>query len=230
VNDRRRIIALPGTLCSPRIFDRLIDEIDIAVEAISWMTMPGPWDLASLAARVAEQIRSGGGPAVVIGHSTGGAIALQLALDHPDVVTALVLLGTGQNMHGHGDVDAIIDAMEQSWGPDLFRAVLARSFAEPIDAAAAEELFLDYASRLDARPAIEVLRSQRATDFHEQLGRIAVPCVVLHGRHDPTRTVAQAHEFAADLGAPLHLLACGHSAMFELPQETAAILRPLLRS
>jgi len=42
---------------------------------------------------------------LVGGHSTGGAIALQLALIHPKLVVGLLLIDTGANTHGHGDLD-----------------------------------------------------------------------------------------------------------------------------
>lgn len=45
---------------------------------------------AQLAARVLEE--AGAGPAIVVGHSLGAAVALRLALDRPDLVRGLVLV------------------------------------------------------------------------------------------------------------------------------------------
>ena len=53
------------------------------------------------------------------GHSTGGAIALQLAIRHPDVVAGLVLVDTGAHMRGHGDVDATLERIRTGWGEEL---------------------------------------------------------------------------------------------------------------
>src|SRR5262249_3693308 len=41
-----------------------------------------------------------GGPVVVIGHSYGGAVALRLALDHPELVSGLVLLAPASHPWG----------------------------------------------------------------------------------------------------------------------------------
>lgn len=45
---------------------------------------------AKLAARVLDQ--SGGGPAIVVGHSLGAAVALRLALESPSLVAGMVLI------------------------------------------------------------------------------------------------------------------------------------------
>ena len=56
---------------------------------------------AQIAAEHADAIRDGlGGRADVIGVSTGGSIAQQLAADHPDVVGRLVLASTGCRLEG----------------------------------------------------------------------------------------------------------------------------------
>lgn len=50
---------------------------------------------ANAAARVLEQ--SGDGPAIVVAHSLGSAVALRLALDHPHLVSGLVLIAPACN-------------------------------------------------------------------------------------------------------------------------------------
>lgn len=223
-----RIVALPGTLCSPAIFEPLAAQLaDVAaIEAVSWMTEPGPWDVPAVARSIAERIGDGD-RVVLIGHSTGGAIALRLALARPELVRALVLLDTGPNMRGHGDVDAIITRIRERWGEELLAAVLDRSFARPLPPEV-RAAFLRYAGRVDPRAAEEVLTSQRDLDLAPDLRRLDLPVAVVHGRLDPTRTVLQAQAFAALIpGATLHLLDTGHSPMFERPAEVAEIVRGL---
>ncbi|MFD1720303.1 alpha/beta fold hydrolase [Amnibacterium endophyticum] len=59
--------------------------------------------MASLAADHARAIRSRfDGPVDVLGESTGGSIALQLALDHPEVVKRLFLVSAAVAMRGSG--------------------------------------------------------------------------------------------------------------------------------
>ncbi|GAA4684294.1 alpha/beta fold hydrolase [Frondihabitans cladoniiphilus] len=223
------VVGIPGTLCSPSIFAPLEHALasDTAFDGIDWMTGTGPWDLASVADRIATGIPRSA-PAVVVGHSTGGAIALQLALDHPDALAGLVLVDTGAHMNDHGDVGAIIDALRENWGPELWASVLDRSFAEPLprDARAG---FLEYAASTPRQSALDVLTSQRATDCTSRLRRLTIPVAVVHGRLDPTRTLAQATAFAGGFpDASLTLLDCGHTPVFERPTETAAVVRGVI--
>ena len=80
------MVALPGTMCSPAVFEPLARALagDVAVDPFSWLTEPGPWDIPAIAERVADHIDTRWGrPVLVCGHSTGGAIALQLAIRRP---------------------------------------------------------------------------------------------------------------------------------------------------
>ncbi|HJP78653.1 MAG TPA: alpha/beta hydrolase [Pseudonocardiaceae bacterium] len=216
--------AIPGTMCAPSVFRRLAEELagEVEVEAVSWLTEPGPWDIPTVADRIAERITE---PALVLGHSTGGAIALQLALAHPDLVTGLILVNTGAHMRGHGDVDRILGA---GFGPELRAAVLDRSFATPLDPADREEL-LAYAAGVPGEAALEVLRSQRDLDLTPRLTQLRCPVTIVHGWLDQVRTVEQANELAADIpGAHLRLVETGHTPVYEAPELVAGEVRALL--
>jgi pimeloyl-ACP methyl ester carboxylesterase len=64
--------------------------------------LPRGMTMAQLAAEHADALRDGfDGPVDVIGTSTGGSIAQQLAADHPDVVRRLVLVSTACRLGPH---------------------------------------------------------------------------------------------------------------------------------
>jgi 3-oxoadipate enol-lactonase len=218
-----RVVAIPGTLCSPAIFDRLAELVPL--DAVSWMTEPGPWDIGTLAHRIAEGLTE---PVTVVGHSTGGAIALRLALDHPGLVAGLLIVDSGAHMRGHGDVDRHLATMPSTWGPRLHAALLDRSFATPLEPAMRQAL-LDYAATVPLRAALEVLSSQRDLDLTPRLAELACPVTVVHGRLDPVRSTDQARELAEAIpGARLTLLDTGHTPVYEAPEAVAAELRALL--
>ncbi|MBO0795066.1 MAG: alpha/beta hydrolase, partial [Ktedonobacteraceae bacterium] len=98
VAGRQALLCIPGTYCSPEVFD-LLDETafpDLQILPISWMTSPGPWDLPTLGRRVASLLHDLNlGPALVAGHSSGGPIALVAALTEPALVSGVLLADTG---------------------------------------------------------------------------------------------------------------------------------------
>lgn len=57
--------------------------------------------LASQARVAAEVLKQTGGPALVVAHSLGAAVALRLALDHPHLVTGLVLVAPASHPYPH---------------------------------------------------------------------------------------------------------------------------------
>jgi pimeloyl-ACP methyl ester carboxylesterase len=225
------MVALPGTMCSPAVFGPLSAALagQVTVDAFSWLTEPGPWDIPSVAGRVAGHIEEKyGRPVLVCGHSTGGAIALRLAASRPGTVLGLVLSDTGAHMRGHGDVDAILGRIKAGWGEELLAAVLDRSFHVPPDAADRAG-FLAWAMALSPQPAYDVLVSQRDLDLTGELAGITQPAVVLHGRHDRARDPEQGRELAAGLpNAGLRLLDTGHTPVHEDPAAVAGAVRDVL--
>jgi rifampin ADP-ribosylating transferase len=57
--------------------------------------------------------------AAVVGSSSGGYVAQQLAVNHPDKVTALVLVGSPLTLRGRpafaDEVDALADPLDEAW-------------------------------------------------------------------------------------------------------------------
>lgn len=233
--ESKRIVAVPGTLCAPLIFSRYANTLaegplPVEVTTESWMYQAGPWDIPAVASRIGDGIRrEAGGPVVLVGHSTGGAIALHLALTDPALVAGLILVNTGPHMHDHGDVDAILRTIHDDWGEDLCAAIVDRSFATPPTPGDREQL-LSYARGVDRQAAIDVLSSQRSIDFTPDLPSLGCPVVVVHGIRDAVRTVLQARTFADEIpGAELVLLECGHTPPYELPDRLAAVTLRVLQ-
>ena len=201
----------------------------VTVAPFSWLTQPGPWDIPAVAERVAGHIAANWRrPVLVCGHSTGGAIALQLAVRHPELVAGLVLADTGAHMRGHGDVDAILRSIKDNWGPDLRAAVLDRSFRQPLDEAA-RAAFLGWAAAVSQQATYDVLASQRDLDLTSELAAVGQPAVVMHGRYDRARPPEQGRELARALpDAEFRQVETGHTPLYEDPDAVAAAVRDVL--
>ncbi|WP_326568480.1 alpha/beta hydrolase [Amycolatopsis rhabdoformis] len=218
------VVAVPGTLCSPAVFGPLARAWPGVVHAIDWLSAPGPWRIEDVAERIAARIDR---PVLLVGHSTGGCIALQLAAKHPELVAGLLLANTGAHMRGHGDVDGILTRISQEWGPELHAAVLDRSFAQPLPTEVRVSL-LDYAASVPQAAVLEVLTSQRDLDLTPQLASIRCPVRVLHGVRDRARSVADAQYLVAHLPtAELSIVDTGHTPVHEDVPATVSALESL---
>jgi pimeloyl-ACP methyl ester carboxylesterase len=226
------LVALPGTMCTPAVFGPLARALpgEVTVDPVSWLTGPGPWDIPSVAERVADHINyRWHHPVLVCGHSTGGAIALQLAITRPDAVAGLVLADTGAHMRGHGDVDAILKRIRTGWNEEPRAAVLDRSFRTPLAPKVRKE-FLAWAAAVDQQAVYDVLASQRDLDLTGELRNITQPAVVVHGQHDRARPPEQGRELAASLPNAEFRLAenAGHTPVYETPEVVAGAVRDVL--
>jgi pimeloyl-ACP methyl ester carboxylesterase len=228
----RTVVALAGTFCAPLVFERLAELLDgrFALHAPSWMTDAPAWGVEDVSGWVADRISAGGpDPVLVVGHSTGGAIALRLALTRPDLVGGLMLVNTGPHMHGHGDVTSLISTMERDGTAGVARAVVDRSFHTP-PPPEDRRLLLDYGLAVPVRAAMDVLRSQHATDFTPALPALRMPVSVVHGRFDGVRTVEAARAMAAAVpDGHLRVVDAGHTPVYEAPGAVADALVELDR-
>ena len=212
------LLCIPGTYCSPVVFDTLDESTfpEAQLVPLSWMTAPGPWDIPTLGQRVALLIHELGlGPVLLAGHSTGGAIALAAASTSPEQISGLLLIDTGANMHGHGDVSRILSVIEQGPDRDFFQALIQRSFYHQPTTALLEQL-IAYASSVPREAALHALTSQASLDLTSVLPQLTMPTVVVHGRYDQARPISHAEWLVKHLPhAELHVLDCGHTPMVE---------------
>jgi len=141
-----------------------------------------------------------GEPAIVVGHSFGGAVSLRLALDHPELVAGLVLLapvshdwgGGGAAWYnkyaGHSLVGPLFTQLVPIVGPAQVRSGVTNVFSPK---PAPESYFENSGIGLLFRPSnfaanardVNALRLELAAQ-QERYGEIAVPTVVFSGAQD----------------------------------------------
>lgn len=202
--------------------------------------LPMPGSLADWAAVVAEQVRASG-CRTLVGLSFGSCVALQLALDHPDLLDRLVL--AAPTLAGVADDPQAKDRYLELYlhhralgpGPALARlwmaeppAIFTGLRAHPEAYARVEAVIRDHPFRELQTGAMGALASAR----HEpgQLRALQVPTAVLVGSRDMPRFV----ENARTLGELLPNVTvttlddAGHLPLLERPTESAGWLRSVL--
>lgn len=156
---------------------------------------------------------------VLVGHSMGGAVAMRYALDYPDAVRALVLIGTAPRFplpeerieqvrrvtEGKARREITRDAYSPATPPDVVR----RGIMEDL--------------KTDPRVGLGDMLACREWDAGDALGRIALPALVIAGEEEfePLRAAADALAQALPDARRVAVPKAGHMAHFEQPDAVA---------
>ncbi|HSC51920.1 MAG TPA: alpha/beta fold hydrolase [Gaiellaceae bacterium] len=199
--------------------------------------LPAAPSLNAYADRIALlQEREGLAPAPVVGHSLGGAIALRLAIRHPQAVSALVLAGAA---------GISSTSRRARYGLTLTGLVKPARKIAPHRARVARSALLKHlvfgrwgASDPPALPpelveaflsgpprhtdTVSAARALVRDDPRPDLEHVRCPSLVLWGARDRQLSVEDAFDYARRLHAPLRVIAdCGHLLFGERPVACA---------
>jgi pyruvate dehydrogenase E2 component (dihydrolipoamide acetyltransferase) len=172
------------------------------------------------------------GSAHLVGHSLGGAVALELALSHPGCVKSLTLIapaGLGPEIN----IEYIEGFMRASRHKQL-RPFVEQLFANP--ALVGRKMLDDIINykRLDG--AVEALNTiagavfeggRQAVDLAPRLAELSVPLQVIWGEGD--RIIPAAHVNGVPAAVRVHLIAgAGHMVHMEKAQEVNELIEVFL--
>jgi len=193
----------------------------------------GGGDLAFLASAVFELLNALEiGSAHLVGHSLGGATALELALSHPERVKSLTLIapaGFGPEIN-MGFVEGFMRASRHK----QLRPFVEQLFANP--ALVARKMLDDIISykRLDG--AVEALNTiaaavfkdgRQAVDLAPRLAELGVPLQIIWGEGD--QIIPAAHVNGVPAAVRVHLVpGAGHMVHMEKAQEVNELIEVFL--
>lgn len=158
--------------------------------------------------------------AVFVGHSMGGAIALSLAMDHPEYVVGLGLISSGARLRVHSDLlKYAADSTTYLKATDL---LVSCSFSP-----SASPHLVELASKrlLETRQSVfsgDLLACDRF-DVMDRLSSIQQPTLVVSGADDQMTPLRYA-QFLANTIPNAHLLIipdAGHMVMLEQPTRVS---------
>jgi lipase len=202
-------------------------------------TWAAPWSIDANAGALAGLLDADAdGPVVVVGHSFGGAVALNLAAARPDLVTALVLLDPAVGLDG-GWMRDIADDMFAS--PDYTDRAEARSEKvngswaevdpEELDRELDEHLIGQPGGRVGWRisiPAMLSYWSELARPIQLPRSEISVTVVRATKTNPPYITDELLAGLRERVGFTLLEFDCDHMVPLARPVETAAVIRKQL--
>lgn len=150
-------------------------------------------DVGAMAGRVAGAIATVPGPRALVGHSLGGAVALEVARSAPELVDGVVVIASGARL---GVPDATMDRVREEFAVERDRLV-AGSFADPLatmariaraalDACGPQTLSADYAAC-------------RSVDLRGRLRAVRMPVLLVAGGDDPFVPVHHVEALAREL-------------------------------
>ena len=180
------------------------------------------------------------GPAAVVGHALGGAVALTLAARHPELVSRLALLDTlcydsGAGRYGELALLPFVGGLvlKQLWGRGLFRRHFQETVFGPTSSVATPRIDRYYDAFNAPAARSSALATLRATvdtrGVVAQTTRIQAPTLVVWGRHDRVWPASFGQRLSREIrGSGFELLDCGHSPQEEKPADIVRILRRFL--
>lgn len=130
---------------------------------------------------------------IIVGHSLGGAVAMQFAADYPELLTGLVLVDSSP-VGGMADVDYQLLQMVIA-NKELVVTSLKGTMAIGIDEDYFAQLSKDALRSLPA--VIPNTRALEGTDFTERAAYFDKPVLVIYGEKDQLVSLAEAEKQVA---------------------------------
>jgi pimeloyl-ACP methyl ester carboxylesterase len=162
---------------------------------------------------------------VLLGVSQGAAAAIEFAVRHPERISQLILYGAysrgwarRSDQESRERYQAIVKLTRLGWGqsnPEFRQLFTSRLVPE----ASHEQIeWFNELCRKTATPemATKLMEAPGQVDVQALLGKISVPTLVLHARHDETVPFAEARVLAAEIpGARLVALESRNHILLE---------------
>ncbi|MBJ2120545.1 alpha/beta hydrolase [Arthrobacter sp. MSA 4-2] len=238
--DARPVLLLHAWAESRRSFDRLLPGLaDFRVYAPD-LRGQGDADKPQEGYSLAEQAEDAAAilqalhvqRACVVGSSSGGYVAQQLAVGYPECIAALVLVGSPLSLRDRppfaDEVDGLTDPVQQDW---VRASISWFPLLHPVPTWFIEDRVRDGA-RMPAHAWKRILNGLRAATPPTESGSIDAPTLILWGDRDGVLPRRDQEALAARItGAVLKVYPdVGHLVLWECPDQVAGDMRAFLDS
>lgn len=198
----------------------------------SW---PGRTSVGEMAGDVAGFLRDlDAAPAHVVGISMGGTVALELALDHADLVRRLVLVNTFARLRPQGLSGILYFPLRMVLMHTLgmetqARLVVQRIFPRP-DQAELREVLYQRIAHTDAAAYRASMWALARFNVEARLGEIQAPTLVVTGAEDTTVPPAAQARLVSGIPDARQVVipGAGHAVIADSPEAFNQVLLPFL--
>ncbi|MEV0196755.1 alpha/beta fold hydrolase [Nonomuraea sp. NPDC050691] len=236
--DAPALLLMHGSASSTRSWDPMVPlltgshrviRIDLLGHGRSAKPADRSYALPDQARRVGAALdRLGVEHAIVVGHSSGGAVATALTEQRPDLVTALAFINTGPSLAAFIPQESAAIGPSQ-WPPtdEQIRQFASTGFSRP-----GYEIPRELLDEVRAMTHHTLTATMQATRHYmeqqalpDRLTVLGKPLLVIFGEDDRRWRSSSASDYRAVPGAKVELLpGLGHSPLLEDPPRTAAPL------
>lgn len=159
-------------------------------------------------------------PAVLVGNSFGGHVALRLALEHAHTTLGLVLAGSSGLIEKSMVSDVQIRPSREWLQRKIGELFYDQKNMNPADV---ERAYGELSRRNGARAMVKLSRSARRNHLGSRLGQIRQPTLLIWGRQDIVTPPEAAEGFrqAIPRSQLVWFERCGHAPMLEAPERFA---------
>ncbi|MEV6850708.1 alpha/beta hydrolase [Actinoplanes sp. NPDC051411] len=233
--DAPPLLLIHGTAASSDSWSRLVPLLTpahrvIRVDLLGCGRSPadGRFDVTDQATSIGGALdRLGISSAVVAGHSSGGAMATELATIRPSLVRGLALINTGPSMDAY--IAPAFPFQPSDW-PTLtdaqLRTAVAQAFRPGFDVpqdAIDQVRAMTFTAFAATSVALRSYLAERA--LPARLAAVGKPLLVVFGTEDQRWRASSANDYRAVPGAEVTFLpGVGHTPLVEDPPATAARL------
>lgn len=173
---------------------------------------------------IAAVIRAlGDGPATLVGHAFGSRIARVVATDHPQLVSALVLLAAEERQPAPPDV---LHARLMSYDPSLSRTVRRRLIQKAFFAAGNDPV--GWQGGWYQKATRTQMVATLATKAQAWVVAGSAPILLLQGSEDKIAPPENARRFKRHYGARVTLIEIRHAGHAMLPEQPQAIAEAIV--
>lgn len=190
--------------------------------------------LEAMSDRIAGQLGTG---TTVVGWSLGALVAMRMALEHPEKISRLVLIGAtpcfvNRADWPHGVADEVFEQFAASLAEDYVGTLRRFLSLQAQGSDAVRAVLAELRARLLAQPrptggtleaGLDILRN---TDLRADIARLALPVTLIHGMGDKLAPVEAARWLAQAMPqASLHeIRGAGHAPFLSHAEDVAGMI------